>query len=174
GERGAMLASIERILEYHREAMKEQSHDSLFAELGTSVSDIVLPPAAQVPLETRLVWEKELLGLYVSGHPLDRFKEKLSKRPMTLGQLKRDLVPGMMVVAAGMVEDVRTILTKGGDQMAFVKISDFDGSIEAAIFPRIYKEFHEILKPESVIALKGRLSNRNGEISMVADKLKAL
>ncbi|HVZ76304.1 MAG TPA: DNA polymerase III subunit alpha [Candidatus Paceibacterota bacterium] len=174
GDRSSMLASIEHLLEYHREAMKEQSHDSLFASLGASVSDVVIPQAPEVPQETRLAWEKELLGLYISGHPLDRFKEQLSKRPMTLGQLRRDTVPGMTVVAAGMVEAVRTILTKGGDQMAFVKISDFDGSLEAAIFPRIYKEFREILQPERVIALKGRLSNRNGELSIVADKLKAL
>jgi DNA polymerase-3 subunit alpha len=125
-------------------------------------------------MASRLAWEKELLGLYVSGHPLDRFKEKLSKRPMTLGQLRTQLMPGMEAVAAGMIEDVRMILTRGGDQMAFVKLTDFDGTIEAAVFPRIFKEFRDILKPETVIALKGRLSSRNGELSMVADKLKAL
>jgi DNA polymerase-3 subunit alpha len=173
GERGQMLASTELLLEYHREHAKEQQHDSLFgSEVGAS--DIMLPQAPEAPMASRLAWEKELLGLYVSGHPLDRFKEKLSKRPMTLGQLRTQLMPGMEAVAAGMIEDVRMILTRGGDQMAFVKLTDFDGTIEAAVFPRIFKEFRDILKPETVIALKGRLSSRNGELSMVADKLKAL
>ena len=121
----------------------------------------------------RLSWEKELLGLYVSGHPLDRFREKLKKSPTTISALKEQ-PPGVIAVAAGMIEDVRTILTRGGDQMAFVKLVDYGGTIEAAIFPRTFAEYKTILKPETVIALKGRLSSRNGEMSMVADKLKAL
>jgi len=174
GGRGAMLASIELLLEYHRETSKEQAQDSLFAGQGGNASDITLPPSAPATQAQRLAWEKELLGLYVSGHPLDRFKEQLSKRPMTLDELHKKMTPGMTAIAAGMVESVRTILTRGGDQMAFVKITDHSGSIEAAVFPRVYAEHKDILKPEAVIALKGRLSQRNGELSMVADKLKVL
>lgn len=175
GERGVMLANIERLLEFHRELGREQSHDSLFAGMGgATVAEVHLAPAAVAEQTERLAWEKELLGLYISGHPLDRFKEKLSKRSMTLSELHTKLTPGMTAVAAGMVESVRTILTRGGDQMAFVKIADFDGSIEVCVFPKIYAEFRDIIKPESVIALKGRLSSRNGELSLVADKLKAL
>jgi DNA polymerase-3 subunit alpha len=174
GERGQMLANIELLLEYHRDAAKEQSHDSLFAELGASASEVHLAPAAAATMQERLAWEKELLGLYVSGHPLDRFREKLSKRPMNLAQVRERAHPGTTAVIAGMVEEMRVLLTKNGDQMAFLKISDFDGSIEACIFPKIYTEYRELLKPESIIALKGRISNRNGEFSLVADKLKAL
>jgi DNA polymerase-3 subunit alpha len=173
GERGAMLANIELLLQFHRDSAADSGHDSLFAGMGEA-AELRLPEALRATLEQRLAWEKELLGLYVSGHPLDRFKEKLDKRPMTLTELKAKMTPGMVVVAAGMIEDVRTILTRGGDQMAFVKIADFDGTIEAAVFPRIYATHKAILIPENVIALKGRLSERNGELSMVADKLKAL
>jgi DNA polymerase-3 subunit alpha len=173
GERGTMLANLELLLEFHRDACKEQTQDSLFMGVG-SVSEVHLTPVPDAPIEQKLAWEKELLGLYVSGHPLDKFRDKLSKRPMTLGELKAKAMPGTTAVAAGMIEGIRTILTRGGDQMAFVKISDYDGSIEAAVFPKVYAENKEILKPETVIALKGRLSNRNGELSLVADKLKAL
>jgi DNA polymerase-3 subunit alpha len=173
GGRGKMLNSIELLLEYHRESTREQAHDSLFSDLGSGATDINLPPAAEASMADRLAWEKELLGLYVSGHPLDRFKDKLAKSPMTLSQLKLK-TPGITAIAAGMVESVRMILTRGGDQMAFVKLVDYEGTIEAAIFPKIFSEHRDILKPETVIALKGRLSSRNGELSMVADKLKAL
>ena len=122
----------------------------------------------------RLAWEKELLGLYVSGHPLDKFKDTLAKRPMNLAQIKTSITPGQLVVVAGMISDVRVILTKGGDQMAFVKIADFDDTLEAVVFPKGYAQYKDILRPETCIALKGRLSNRNGELSMVADALKAL
>jgi len=173
GERGHMLAHLELLLQYHRDAAADSGHDSLFAGMQ-EMAELKLPAAPEAPMASRLAWEKELLGLYVSGHPLDRFKEQLSKRPMTLTELKAKMTPGMTVVAAGMIEDVRTILTRGGDQMAFVKIADFDGTMEAAVFPRTYAEHKAILIPENVIALKGKLSERNGELSMVADKLKAL
>jgi DNA polymerase III subunit alpha len=73
-----------------------------------------------------------------------------------------------------MLTDVRVILTKGGDQMAFIKLADYDGSIEAVVFPKSFVEYKEILKPDTCIALKGRLSNRNGELSLVTEALKAL
>ncbi len=167
-----MLTSLELLLEYHRN-IRGEGHDSLFAELGGE-SDLVLRPAAPASMAARLAWEKELLGLYVSGHPLDQFKEKLSKRSMTIGQLKTKVLPGGMAVASGMVEDVRVILTRSGDQMAFIKLADFDGRIEAVVFPKNFAEYKTILKPETCISLKGRLSNRNGELSIVAEALKAL
>ena len=172
GERGAMLASIELLLEYHR-GQKGGSSDSLFAVLGGE-SGVVLPAAKPAPLGEKLKWEKELLGLYVSGHPLDQYKEKLQKRSMSISDMKAKVMPGATTVAAGMVEDVRVILTKSGDQMAFIKLMDETGSIEAVIFPKSFVEYKNILKPESCIALKGRLSNRNGELSLVAEALKAL
>jgi len=174
GERGQMLANLELLLEYHRDAGAEQSQDSLFAGLESHSSDVQLKEAPPAPMPERLAWEKELLGLYVSGHPLDQYREKLSKRPMTIQEMKQRVMPGMTAVAAGMIEDVRTLLTRGGDQMAFIKIADFDGSIEAVVFPKSFEEYKTILKPETCIALKGRLSNRNGELSMVAEALKAL
>lgn len=174
GERGAMLAAIETLLAYHRDATKEQSQDSLFLGLGSEAQDLRVPAAAAASMEERLSWEKELLGLYVSGHPLEKFRERLAKRPMTIKELREKMAPGMTVVAGGMIEGVRTILTKGGDQMAFIKLADFDGSIEAVIFPKNFIEHRNILKPDSCIALKGRLSNRNGELSVVAEAVKAL
>ncbi|MDO8517794.1 MAG: DNA polymerase III subunit alpha [bacterium] len=174
GERGVMLHNIERLLLYHRDATKEQSHESLFSTLGGGTSDIHLEPAPPATMGQRLAWEKELLGLYVSGNPLDQFKEKLERRPMTIGQLKTHTQPGVTTVAAGMIEDVRVILTRGGDQMAFIKLSDQSGSIEAVVFPKNFVEHRDILKPETCIALKGRLSNRNGELSIVAEQMKVL
>ncbi len=173
GERRAMLSSVEALLTYHRDASKEQAQDSLFSgEIG--MSDVRLAAAPPATLEERLRWEKELLGLYISGHPLDRFKEKLSKRSMTLRELKEKIPPGGIAIAAGMVEGVRMVLTRSGDQMAFIKLTDFEDSLEAVIFPKNFSEHRSILKPESCIALQGRLSERNGELSMVAEKLTVL
>ena len=125
-------------------------------------------------MEQRLLWEKELLGLYVSGHPLDKFRERLAKRSMTLEELKSGVKPGMTTMTGGMIENVRVILTRKGDQMAFIKIADMSGSIEAVVFPKSYAEHKDIIHLESCIALTGKLNSRNGELSLVADALKAL
>ena len=174
GERGAMLHSIELLLTYHRDSSRESSHDSLFVGLGSAASDLRLPKAEATPLPQKLLWEKELLGLYVSGHPLERFKDKLAKRTMTIKEVREKMAPGMHAVAAGIIEDIRMVLTRTGDQMAFIKITDFDGTIEAVVFPKNFAEHKQILKADSCIALKGRLSSRNGELSLVAEQLKAL
>jgi len=177
GERGRMLAHIELMLEYHR-GQKGGGSDSLFAGLGGG-SDLSLPQAPEAPLREKLKWEKELLGLYISGHPLDQYKEKLqgaqaAGKALSIGQTKLQVRPGTTTVAAGMIESVRVILTRGGDQMAFIKLADFDGSIEAVVFPKDYVTYGALLTPENCIALKGRLTNRNGELSLVAEALKAL
>jgi DNA polymerase-3 subunit alpha len=178
GERGQMMASIELLLQYHRDATKEQAQDSLFMGLSAGPSELRLPPTEPADIAQRLAWEKELLGLYVSGHPLDKFKDKLSnfqaKNGQTIGQLRQSASLGATTIAAGMIQEVRTVITRGGESMAFIKIADFDGSIEAVVFPKNFATYREIIRPESCIALKGRLSNRNGELSMVAEALKAL
>ncbi|MEK7068383.1 MAG: DNA polymerase III subunit alpha, partial [Patescibacteria group bacterium] len=178
GERGAMLAHIETLLKYHRDAAEDSGHDSLFAGMSET-EELTLPPAAPAPLKERLTWEKELLGLYVSGHPLDPYKERLAAArkkgvAASIKDLREHALPGVTTIAAGMISDVRTILTKGGDQMAFIKLADEGDTIEAVIFPKSFAEYRDILKPETCIALKGRLSNRNGELSLVAEALKAL
>lgn len=173
GERGQMLAHIEKLLQFHRDAAVEQAHESLFAGMA-EMSELRLPPAEPARMEQKLVWEKELLGLYVSGHPLDKFKDKLDKRPMNLAQIKERSYPGTTTVIAGMVEDLRVLLTKNGDQMAFLKLADFSGAVEAVVFPKSYTEYKSILRPEACIAIKGRVSNRNGEFSIVTEALKAL
>lgn len=176
GERGGMLAHIERLLEYHRgHALADQNQDSLFTLMSdTKAADVVLPPTPPTPLETKLIWEKELLGLYVSGHPLDKHTEKLAKRSMDIAAMKQTLKPGMQGVVAGIVEEMKIVLTKNGDQMAFLKIADADASLETVIFPKIFTQFRDLLKPDGCIAIKGRLNARNGELSMIAEAVKVL
>ncbi|MDE2071320.1 MAG: DNA polymerase III subunit alpha [Patescibacteria group bacterium] len=173
GERAAMLASIEMLLKFHRDSTEDHGHDSLFAGMAET-AEPKLPAVASATLEERLGWEKELLGLYISGHPLDKFKDKLARTPMTIGQLRQKAIVGSTAIAAGMIEDIRTILTKGGDQMAFIKLADFNDSIEAVVFPKNFSEHKNILRRDSCVALKGRLSSRNGELSLVAEQLQAL
>lgn len=176
GERGALLGNTEEALLYNREQSKGPTQqNSLFGGLSgaTTFSELTLKHSEPANKTDKLSWEKELLGLYVSGHPLDEHREKLEKREMTIARIK-SLAAELVVVAAGIVEEVKPVVTKKGDSMAFVKIADFSGMIEVVIFPKIFAEFKNILIKEKCIAIKGRTSERNGEKSIIAEKVKEL
>lgn len=176
GERGQMLANLEGLLDYNKEVHKHgDSQDSLFGLMDESlVPTITLEKASPAENTQKLSWEKELLGLYVSGHPLDRFRERFEKSTSNISYMRKKGIEGSSCVLAGIVEDVKTILTKKGEKMAFLKISDFSGSIEGVAFPGVYKENTEILSPESCIIIKGKFSRRDGEPSVIVNKVKAL
>ena len=174
-ERGQLLANIENLLNFHRESMRGPSDQaSLFGSTSSpQVAAIRLEDAAPATLDQKLTWEKALLGLYISGHPLDKHKDKLAKSKNSIKHAKENLV-GVETVIAGFIETSQSILTKKGERMAFLKLSDFSGSIEVVAFPRILKESEAVLKNGECVMLKGKISERNGEPSFVVEKAKAL
>ncbi len=175
-ERGMMYANIETLLTYNKEVGAiPTNQDSLFSALpDKTVATLTLTEVESVNVEQKLGWEKELLGLYISGHPLDKFKEKLEKTKRDITQTKEEMREGMVVVVAGIIEDVRVILTKKNDRMAFIRLADFNGSVEVVVFPKTFETHQPLLEAESCIALKGRMSNRNGDISLIAEDIKQL
>ena len=169
-KRGRMLAHLDEMLAFNKEVQAQETQSSLFASLGGG--ELSLPEAPEAPMRDMLAWEKELLGLYVSGHPLDEFRESLKKRA-TINEAKRGYV-GIETAIGGILTEVKPFTTKKGDKMAFLKIADFDGSVEAVAFPKIYETHRELLVPESCVAMKGKFNERNGERSFVVDKVKSL
>ena len=177
GERGHMLGNLELLLNYHKEhAMGNETHSSLFGMLSTTstLDDLKLAPSPTATTEEKLAWEKELLGLFLSGHPLDKHKDKLSKVEMNIATVKATVMEGMTTAVYGILEEAKQFLTKKGDTMMFLKISDFSDSIEAVVFPRTYLEYKNLLTPDNCIAVKGRFSKRNGTQSIIVEKAKAL
>jgi DNA polymerase-3 subunit alpha len=175
GERGQLLANIELLLDYHREYMNTpKDQDSLFGTTDKSTAKLKLPAAEAATLETRLTWEKELLGLYVSGHPLDKHREKFADPKKTIKYAKEHL-RGVETVIAGFIESARVNMTKNGERMGFLKMADYsDGGIELVAFPRTFKEYEGLLAPGSCVVVKGKISERNGEQSFVVERAKAL
>ena len=177
GERGQMLGNIEALLQYNKEQAKAPTNqDSLFGLMtnSTSVPTLKLAPVPEASSTERLGWEKELLGLYLSGHPLEKYRAMLEKREVTIGTLKATPKEGQVVVLGGLIDEIRPIATKKGDNMLFMKLTDFTGTLEVVVFPRVLAEFKNILLPEACVAIKGKISLRNGEVSMLAEKVKKL
>ncbi len=174
-ERGRLLSNIENLVSHHREHTKvSASQDSLFGAGVTSDATIELSPAPAATQEQKLAWEKELLGYYISGHPLDKFKEALAKQKFDIKTAKETFPRNIETVIAGYLESTRVLLTKKGDKMMFGKISDFSGDIEIVVFPKAYEEYSALFAPGSCIMLKGKFSDRNGQASFIVDRVKAM
>ncbi len=175
GERGQMLGNTEDLLKYNKEKMSEaENQDSLFGATLSPSAELRMRDFTPATQAEKLFWEKELLGLYVSGHPLDKFREILDKRDMSIKKAKETLKDGAVTVLAGIIEETKMVVTKKGDNMMFLKIADFTSSMEIVIFPRTFTEFKNILQLERCVAIKGKMSERNGTQSMLAEKVKGL
>ncbi|OGG51639.1 DNA polymerase III subunit alpha [Candidatus Kaiserbacteria bacterium RIFCSPHIGHO2_01_FULL_54_36b] len=173
GERGALLVNIELLLDFHREHVKAPTNlMSLFGTSSTKAT-LKLPEAPVAGLDERLKWEKDLLGLYISGHPLDKHKEKFKDAKKSIKHAKEHL-RGVETVIAGFIESARINQTKNGEKIGFLKLADFSDSIEIVVFPRTFKEYETIMTPGSCVAIKGKISERNGETSFVVERAKAL
>ncbi|MCR4325487.1 MAG: DNA polymerase III subunit alpha [Patescibacteria group bacterium] len=173
GGRGQLLANIDLLLQFHREHMQAPNdHASLF-ELAPVQASLTLQDAPEASLEERLRSEKDLLGMYVSGHPLDKHKKKFADPKKSIRHAKENMV-GAECVIAGFVDAARVNTTKRAERMGFFKLMDFSDTIELVAFPRVFKECEDIIRAGACVAVKGRISERNGELSMIVERAKVL
>lgn len=173
GERCTLLKHIETLLTFHRDATNVAPQDSLFGTMSTPV--LVLPEEEEhTSLADKLSWEKELLGIYVSGHPLDAHEDKVTRAATTISAINTDPKAGLPLILPVLVSEVRIVVTKNGERMAFVKLEDRSDSIEAVIFPKLFKEHSGLVSAGNCLLVKAKVSQRNGETSLAVENLKAL
>jgi DNA polymerase-3 subunit alpha len=175
--RHTLMHHLDDLLTYHKESRLEasQTQDSLFGgSEQTTLSTLILTEKTDTNPTEQLIWEKELLGLYISGHPLDQFADRLGKRDITIQTLKKTSKDKQTIVVGGIIEEMKEIVTKKGDKMLFLKLADLSDTIETVVFPKIMEEFKDIIAPENCIVIKGVFSTRNGSQSVLVDKIKLL
>ena len=176
-DRGVLLGNLETLLAHNKEKLKRSDNqDSLFGLMSdtSSIPSLKLAEVPNIDPREKLAWEKELLGLYISGHPLDKYKDIISKRDLDIKKIKDTLKDGTEITLACIIEEIKPITTKKGDAMAFVKVADFSGELETVIFPKVLAEFKNAFIPDKCLALKGKVSERNGQKSMIVEKVKIL
>jgi DNA polymerase-3 subunit alpha len=139
-----------------------------FATTGIQVN---LPDVPEVPRKEALAWEKELIGAYISEHPLSRVWADLENTITVLAGQIDDTMAEQNVTVAGMVNYVRQIVTKRGEPMAFSQIEDLQGTVEVVIFPRLWEETRDLWEPEHILVVRGRVSVRGREPSILAESV---
>jgi DNA polymerase-3 subunit alpha len=119
--------------------------------------------------------EKEILGVYVSGHPLDPFKKKFESAKANIQMIHKDEIRNeQKAIIGGIIEQVKEITTKKGDKMAFLTIADFTSSIEAVVFPKTYKKNIETIAEDNIVAMQVTVSDRDGQKSVIVNGIKKL
>ncbi len=176
-DRGVLLANLDLLLEYNKEnASKNADQESLFGGMTdtSSVPTLRLNSVPPAEMHDKLLWEKELLGLYISGHPLERYRDKIEANKIDIKRALESANDGASVILAVMIQEIRLVQTKKNETMAFITISDFSGSAEAVVFPRSYSEYKNQITSDACIAMKLTVNTRNGEKGFVLERLKVL
>jgi DNA polymerase III subunit alpha len=176
GERGLLLENIENILSYSKnfQKMLESNQISLFGASTVEIKmpEISLTPAEAAPKMTRLAWEKELLGLYVSDHPLAEYLDFFRHFSTPVSQIDASLV-GQVVTIGGIIGNVKKIFLKSQKNMAFVGLEDASGQkIEAIIFPKILDQYSGLLQEGNIVLLSGKISDKDGSFKLICDEAR--
>ena len=171
GSRHTLEANIERLLAFSREEREatERAQSSLFSAGEAKERQLALN---QVPgnVKEYLQWEKELLGLYLSGHPLDQFRHLLSQNSVTLSSIQS---PQKGIAIRVLLKEIKQITTKRGELMAFAKVEDLSGDMEVIVFPKIYSQNRQLWQADQLLIIKGDCEERNDAFQLICREASA-
>ena len=176
GKRCTLLAGIDRIFaisESHFRA-HECGQMSIFGTIEGLVEEIILPETDDLDKKVLLDWEKELLGLYLTDHPLSDFHRYIKGRITHYSGQITEAEDKSEVVVAGTIADLRTTITKKGDEMGFAKLEDVQGEIPLTLFPRTWREFGHLFHSDGVLVVKGIYETRRGEPQILVNVVEKI
>ncbi len=173
GERGQLLANTEEVLDFMREHFKAENtgQSSLFGK-SLQIGKLRLKDAVPATKDEKLIWEKEHLGMYVSAHPLDSYKQVLKSFTSVKQLTQQDL--GTYKTMGGIISRLKRTLTKKNDPMAFFTLEDIGGNIEVLVFPKVMEKALPFLANDKIVQVSGRLSDKDEEFKLIADELREL
>lgn len=171
-KRSRMYAGLELITKWTTETSKVAAANQLniFGDTDTAstMTNIELPKVEQ-DKKQELVWEKELLGLYLSDHPLKEYSELLGKTTSQIAELNITDA-GKVVRIGGIVQEVKKITTKSNQMMAFVQFEDLTGMVELVVFPTVYKDNQKNWEADQMLLVEGKINDKDGSLKLLVDR----
>ena len=175
-KRSQQLAVLDLCIDTAQKRQKDRNKGqvSLFDLMGADSHDsqvIELPEIEEFTNKDLLSIEKEVLGMYVSGHPLADHKAILKEKTShTMKDLSRSS-DGKQVTLGGIILSIKKTFTRKGDEMAFVMLEDLYGTFELVIFPTVFKRFKELLKEDEIVIVNGKVNFGEDEVKILVDSL---
>jgi len=174
GERGMLLDNIDNLLGFGAKKIKDEQSgqtdlfgDKTDSSLETNAK-ISLLPGGHYETSQYLTWERELLGLYLSEHPLKVFKTLLDETTVPINQIVTEM-DGSQATIGGVIISTRAITTKNGKQMAFVKLGDLNGEVEIMVFPKLYEENPAPWADNTIVRVTGKIDSRSRDGSTLTE-----
>ncbi len=179
--RSQLMAVLDRALEMGTKAQKEEAVGQFsFFSMGEAAGGFkkgedTFPQIKEFPKNEILTYEKEILGFYLSGHPLTHYKTEIKEFVKHTTKDLKSVVEGQEVKIIGIISGVKLTTTrKGNERMAIVKVQDLEGEVEAVVFPSTYPNVAEILKEGAVVVVIGRVGFREESPNIVASDIKRI
>ena len=187
-ERNKILLNLESLIQWSKDAkkIKESGQKGLFG--GTVIStNFNLESVDAINEYDKLNWEKELLGLYVSGHPLEKYRHLLDNMGMSIKKVNADLggqrhinprekyiLQGELVTIGGIISSIKKIITKKGQPMMFIKIEDLTDRIEVVVFPSMIEKAPELFQENKIVTITGRTDVKDGSPKIIANEVEEI
>jgi DNA polymerase-3 subunit alpha len=170
-----MMASLELALDYGQRVQKERCGPQLTLFGGDDcpapVNAPVMPDIAEWDERQKLAFEKESLGFYLSGHPLTRYEDLLSKFTTADAISIKEAPDGASVRIGGLVRSTKTIKTKKGELMGFATIEDMHGAVDVTVFSRVYSAASGLLTEDAAVLVQGQVQKDEQSVKLVADTI---
>jgi DNA polymerase-3 subunit alpha len=178
-DRNQMLANLDEITRFHgvvRRNATAPATNSLFGAAPAVTMTVKLMPAAEATMGQKLDWEKELLGFYLSDHPLNGYAEKFKAiKARSFNELRTMKNEQLIFRTAGLVSIIKNITTKSGQPMMFVQLEDFSPKpMEVVVFNSVLERTKEVWKTGNVVVVEGKLSFRDGEAKILCERAQVL
>ncbi len=173
GERAELIYNLERILSFANSFSKNKTsgQNSLFGESEIQIGDIELEKTKPADRKQRLTWERELLGMYVSEHPLQGIAHTLEpNRNKKMNEITED-IEGEFIRVAGIITTIQKILTRSNQNMVFAKLEDLNGNVEILAFPKVLEANPLLWLADKIVAVDGYVSFKDGAPKILAEAI---
>jgi DNA polymerase III subunit alpha len=174
-ERKEIIASIETIIAHSKnfDKLQNTSQSSLFGSEDLKLPPITLEKVTPATQNERLGWEKELVGLYISDHPVRPYHEYFQHMAVPIRNIDARHV-GQSISVGGVISKIKKIYLKNGKEMMFVGIEDTDSSMEILVFPKTLEATGSIWQEEKIILAGGKISDKDGSFKLLCDSVKTV
>lgn len=154
--------------------IQESGQLTIFDTGSVAEEEITLPAVAAMDPHVRLEWEKELLGLYLSGHPLTPYLPLIQSHISHYSAELQDAEPKQVVTIAGLIKGLRRIITRKDEPMGFIMVEDLQGEVEVVVFPRVWQTVENFMREGEVVVVQGKLQMEDEAIKILADRINRL
>ncbi|OAT85539.1 DNA polymerase III subunit alpha [Desulfotomaculum copahuensis] len=177
--RAQLMAAVDAGLALAQQSQRERRDGQLslldlWGEQAEETLALSMPDVKPYPQGDLLALEKEALGLYISGHPLQEYRRALAERAGAVAAELADLEPESVVTLGGLLTALKKIATRRGEPMAFGTLEDLTGSVEVVFFPRTYQQYGGLIAPDRVILVRGKVNNSGEAVKILADEVTPL